>query len=162
MPDHCDPVDRALQSLGRRLWPGAAHDPELEQKLMESFAIRKSTTFLGRHRVLVSAGTVLALATAGLAAAGGLRLIRSWFATVSVDGQVVHTGEVVPDENGQAMITLPEGALPKGGEHRLNVTLEGNAAEPGKATTVTVTGGTDGLTVQTSNPPESTAETTKK
>ena len=162
MADQSDPVERALQSLGGRSWPQAAHDPELERKLMESFVARNSTTFLARHRVLMSVAAVLVLATAAFAATGGVRMVMSWFATVSVDGQVVHTAEIVPNENGQATITLPAGSLPKNGEHEVSVTLEGNAPEGGGTTTVTVTGGSDEVTVQTKNTTEPGAQQEKK
>ena len=94
MGDRIDPVDRALQSLGGRDWPGTNHNHELELKLMETFDKRPRTSLLARHRVLVSVLAVLAVAGA---AAGAVGLAKGWFVTVAVNGNVIHSGEIVPD-----------------------------------------------------------------
>ena len=162
MSDHIDPVDRALQSLGGRHWTDAAGNSELEQRLMQSYGTQSTTSFFARHRVLIPAVAVLAMAAAGFAAVGGVGLIKSWFATVTVNGKVVHTGEIVPDENGQATITLPEGSLPKDGEKQVSVTLDGNAVAGSGAMTVTVTGSESGVVVQTQSQPDPAAENKKE
>jgi hypothetical protein len=147
MSQPSDPVDRALQSLGGLQWSQDAGNVELERMLMQSFGTHARPSFYARHRTLVPAVAVLAMAVAGFAAVGGVSLVRSWFATVSVNGNVVHTGDVVPDENGQATITLPEGSLPPG-ENQISVTLEGDAAANGGTTTVTVNGQDGQVTIQ--------------
>lgn len=162
MSDRIDPVDRALQSLGGRHWPNAAGNSELEQRLMQSYGTQSTASFFARHRVLIPTVAILAMAAAGFAAVGGVGLIKSWFATVTVNGKVVHTGEIVPDENGRATITLPEGSLPPGEEKQVSVTLQRDAAaEPGMVT-VTVTGSEDGLVVQTESQPDPSKEDTKE
>lgn len=158
MSDHSDPVDRALQSLGGRQWTGNAVNPELEQRLMQSFGTRPATSLLARHRVLIPVVAILAVATAGFAAVGGMELIKSWFMTVAVNGNVVHTGEIVTDENGQATITLPDGALRKDGENQVSVTLEGNADDEPGLKTITMTSEGSELIVQVGSQPDPNAE----
>ncbi len=155
-----DPVDRALQSLGGRQWSPDAGRTALEHRLMESFATQQQQSFFARHRVLIPTVAILAMAVASFAAMGGIGLIQSWFATVTVNGKVVHTGEIVPDENGQATITLPEGSLPTG-EKQVSVTLDGNNAGGSGAVTVTVTGEAGGINVQTQNQSSAGAEKKK-
>jgi hypothetical protein len=162
MSDHIDPVDRALQSLGGRQWPNAAGNSELEQRLMQSYGTQSTTSFFARHRVLIPTVAILAMAVAGFAAVGGVGMIKSWFATVTVNGKVVHTGEIVPDENGQATITLPESSLPPGEQKQVSVTLDGNATEGSGTTTVTVTGSESGVVVQTQSQPDPAAENKKE
>ncbi len=157
MSDHMDPVDRVLQSLGGRHWPRATGHAELEKRLMKTFAARSTASFYARHRILISAAGIVALATAGFAAAGGVGLIKSWFMTVTVNGKVVQAGEVVPGEDGQTVIRLPDGALPEG-ENRVTVTLEGNADEGSGPVTVTVTGGDSGEPSPPESQPDPNAE----
>jgi len=102
-----DPVDSALQSLGGQKWPGASHDNELEEKLMRAFDSKRSVSRFGRHPVLVSALAVLLLGSLGFAAAGGIEMVRSWFVTIEVNGEVIGPLEVVPDENGNAEFDIP-------------------------------------------------------
>ena len=104
---------------------------------------------------------ILVLGVGTFAATGGIDLIRSWFATVTVNGQVVHTGEVVPDENGQATITLPEGSL-QPGENQVGVTLKGDPGAGPQTVTVTATGGENGVTIQTQQQPGASAEQKQK
>ena len=129
---------------------------------MRSIETRTSTTFFARHRILVPAVAILAVATAGFAAVGGVGLIRSWFMTVEVNGKVVHTGEIQTDENGRATITLPEGSLPKDGEKQISVTLEGSPGEGSGATTVTVTEAGGEVKMQTASQPDPNVENNEK
>lgn len=158
MSDRIDPVDRALQSLGGRHWPNAAGNSGLEQRLMQSYGTQSKASFFARHRVLIPTVAILAMAVAGFAAVGGVSLVRSWFVTVSVNGQVVHTGEIVPDENGQATITLPPGSLPEDMTKEVNVSLEGVATGGSGTATITVIGGGDGLIMQTESQPDPNAK----
>ncbi len=148
MSDRPDPVERALQSLGGRQWPHDAGHAELEQNLMQSFETQTHRSFFARHRVVIPIVAILVMAIGGFAMAGGVRLIQSWLATVAVNGQVVHTGEVVPDENGQATITLPEGSL-RDGENQVSVTLDGQTPAGSETVTVTVTGEKNGVVIST-------------
>jgi len=123
---------------------------------MQSFATRTSATFFARHRVLVPALVVLAVATVGFAAAGGVGLVKSWFITIAVNGNVVHTGEIVTDENGQATITLPDGAL-KDGENEVSIALEGSPDQGSEWKTVTVTDSGGEVIVQVGSQPDPNA-----
>ena len=135
-----DSVDRALESLGRRAWPGATVDPELESKLMREFQPHARAPFLARHRVLVPLVAILLLGSAAFAAAGGIRLIRSLFVTTRVNGQVVDTSEVILDENGRGSFTVP--IEPTDDLQTLELSLEGEYVgpdgTPGEAGTVTI------------------------
>lgn len=103
-----DPVDNALRSLGGRQWPGENHNLELENKLMQSMETHKANSWITRHRVAASVLGVLVLASAGFAAAGGVEMVRSWFVSISINGEVVAEGEYAVDETGTATIPLPE------------------------------------------------------
>jgi hypothetical protein len=148
MADRIDPVDRALQSLAGRQWPGTNYNHELEQNLMDSFEHRPQASLFARHRVLVSVLAVLAVAGA---AAGAVGLAKGWFATVEVNGQVVHSGEIVPDENGQATIVVPAGTL-RDGENEVTVSLEAGDNGP-KTVTVTAEGNQVTIQKETKDPP---------
>ena len=100
-----DPVDRALQSLGGRHWPGETHNPQLENQLMRAFETHKPASLISRHRVLIPVLAVLVFGSVAFAAAGGIEYVRSLFITVSVNGEVVDTSEVVLDENGRGTFT---------------------------------------------------------
>jgi hypothetical protein len=122
-----DPVDRALESLGGRQWPGYQPNTQLESKLMRSFDTQKTASFVARHRVLVPALALLLVASVGFAAAGGIELVRSWFITVTVDG-VTTTHEVVPNPDGSATVTIP--LPPAEGEQRIvEMSIESGAAD---------------------------------
>ncbi len=160
MSDSSDPVDRALHALAARPWSAGGDPAELERTLMQSFETHTHSTLFARHRVLIPTLAVLALAVGGFAAAGGVNLVRSWFATVTVNGKVVHTGEIVPDENGQATITLPADSLPKDGEKEVSVTLDGDGSAG--TTSVTVTSDPNGTIVNMQSQPGSRATEEKK
>jgi hypothetical protein len=102
-----DPVDSALQSLGGQKWPGASHNPKLEDKLMRAFENRGSVSRIRRHPLLAACLAVLVLGSLGFAAAGGIEMVRSWFVTIEVNGEVIGPLEVVPDENGNAEFDIP-------------------------------------------------------
>ena len=107
MRNEHDPVDSALQSLGGQKWPGASHNPKLEDKLMRAFENRGSTSKIRRHPLLAACLAVLLLGSLGFAAGGGIELVRSWFVTIEVNGEVIDSLEVVPDENGNAEFDIP-------------------------------------------------------
>ena len=128
MSGEMDPVDRALQSLGGRSWPGSAHCNELESRLMQEFDTRRSVSPLGRHRVLVAALAVLVVGSVGFAAAGGVDWVRGWFhMTVQVNGEVVADEDVMLDENGQATLVFPAEALGDGKD--LTITMDSGEIE---------------------------------
>lgn len=147
MDNDIDSVDRALASLGGRNWPVNNRNAQLENTLMKEFDANRPATFLARHRILIPVVAVLALASAGFAAAGGIEYVRSLFLTVEINGNVVHSGEVVLDENGEGKITLPEGSLPTDGDGQMTVTVIGQQAQEVPAEgaemvkTISITGG---------------------
>jgi hypothetical protein len=102
-----DRVDSALQSLGGQKWPGASHNPKLEDKLMRAFENRGSVSRIRRHPLLAACLVVLVLGSLGFVAAGGVEMVRSWFVTIEVNGEVIGSMEVVPDENGNAEFNIP-------------------------------------------------------
>ena len=107
MRNEHDPVDSALQSLGGQKWPGASHNPKLEDKLMRAFEDKGSTSKIRRHPLLAACLAVLLLGSLGFAAGGGIEMVRSWFVTIEVNGEVIGPLEVVPDENGNAEFDIP-------------------------------------------------------
>jgi hypothetical protein len=155
MKTHIDPVERALQSLGGRQWPGANHNPELEQRLMQSFENHPPASLFARHKILVPALIVLFLAGASFAAAGGIDLIRSWFLTIEVNGTVVHSGEIQLDENGEATLTLPQGSLQADGNGEVTVGLEvqGDASDGAAMKTISITDGEKEVIVRVGSQP---------
>jgi hypothetical protein len=148
-----DPVDRALASLAGRSWPGDQHNPQLEQQLMQNFATHSSASFLSRHRVLVPALIVLLVGGAAFAATGGYALVKSWFVTISVDGQVIHEGNVQTDERGNASFVVSLPGQPADGKMTLTMTGEGNPDHP-ETTVVTMTSEGDGQARVTIKPAE--------
>ena len=132
---------------------------------MESFNTGNSRTFLTRHRVAISVVAFFVLATATFAAAGGVEMVRSWFATISVNGKVVHTGPITPDENGEVELVLPPDAVPEDGVMNVEVSLEGDGAAGDGTETVTITSirtDSDEVTAETSNTPEPDAKSEDK
>ena len=144
MPNKLDPVDCALQSLAGQQWPGGNHNHELENKLMRAFEANKSVSRIGQHRVLIPVLVVLVLGSVAFAAAGGVGLIKSWFVTTEINGEVVDVREIVPNEDGSASFTIPVTAAE--GENTISLSLEGEA-NPGEGdqqiATITIEGTTD-------------------
>lgn len=119
---------------------------------MRSFNTNRNASFVARHRILVPALAVLLVASVGFTAAGGIQLVRSWFVTTSINGEVVSQNEVVPNADGSATFAIPipetegdttvidmtvDGATNAGGSQMVTVTIDGETA-PGEAT-VTIT-----------------------
>ena len=135
MESPIDPVERVLESLGGRQWPGNHHNPQLESMLMQSFNENRSRSFVARHRVLVPMLAVLLVAGVAFAAAGGIGLVKSWFVTVTVNGQVVGRQTVVVNEDGTATFTSVVPAF-EGGEAAVSATLTGDGTESGETVNV--------------------------
>jgi|WetSurMetagenome_2_1015567.scaffolds.fasta_scaffold148726_2 hypothetical protein len=137
MESPIDPVERVLESLGGRQWPGNHHNPQLESMLMRSFGENRSRSFVARHRVLVPMLAVLLVAGVAFAAAGGIGLVRSWFVTVTVNGQVVDQRTVVANEDGTATFisTVPTSS---GGEATISTTITGDGTNGDKTVHMTV------------------------
>jgi len=106
---------------------------------MQAWSTNRSDSYIGRHRALVSALAIAILASLGFAAAGGIHIVKSWFVTTEVNGQVVDTREVVPDPNGETTFTVPAGDArdatvtvqsdgTEGGQKRVEVNVQGGAA----------------------------------
>ena len=140
MQNEHDPVDSALQSLGGQKWPGASHDPKLEEKLMRAFEDKRSTSRIRRHPLLAACLAVLVLGSFGFAAAGGIEMVRSWFVTIEVNGEVITTQEVIPDENGNAEFDLPPIEVDGDEATVTKITIDsGEVEEDGDGTTKMVT-----------------------
>ena len=65
------------------------------------------------------------------------KLVRGWFVTTSVNGQVVDAQEVVPDEDGNASFTIPVPEI-DGDMAVIDMTVEGDQAGSGGSQTVTI------------------------
>ncbi len=74
---------------------------------MRAFENRGSTSEIRRHPLLAACLAVLLLGSLGFAAGGGIEMVRSWFVTIEVNGEVIGSLEVVPDENGNAEFDIP-------------------------------------------------------
>jgi hypothetical protein len=122
---------------------------------MQNFENPPPASLLARHKILVSALAVLLLAGASFAAAGGVGLIRSWFLTVQVNGNVVHSGEIQLDGQGQATLTLPKGSLQADQDGQVTVGLEmsGDASDGPEAKTISITDGEQEVTVRVGSQP---------
>jgi len=138
MSGDMDPVDGALQSLAGQSWPGNPNDLELERKIMQALETSPRVTRSRARRLVLPAAIVL-LGSTVLVAAGGWSLIRSWFVTVAVNGNVVHSGEIVLDPNGHATIAVPAAALKPGSENEIAIQLQGEAGGPDEQTIVVTT-----------------------
>ena len=151
-----DPLDSALQSLRRQQWPGEAPDPQIREKLMQAFESNRSVSRLGHHRLLIMILAFLVVASAGFAAVGGVDMVRSWFVTTEINGQVIDARAVVPDENGVARFTIPPVPIDGEGQAEISMTIEGAAAGEGEMTTVNVSmvGDEDGTHVEIKPEPE--------
>ena len=116
---------------------------------MQEFHTKRSFSTLSRRSMLVATLAILVLGPAGFAAAGGVDLIRGWFITVEVDGQVYEVDEAdvtIETDGNTATLTIDVGEIDVD-------------AEPGATATVTATayGPVDGsdsgksVTVETVN-----------
>jgi hypothetical protein len=123
--ENIDPVEEALQSLRERNWPGGSDNHELENRLMQAHESNRPGGFVARHRVLVPVLAVLLLGSVVFAAAGGVEVVKGWFMTMTIEvgDEVIVVDELEFDENGHAVVTLPEDAVEAGEE--ITVTLEG-------------------------------------
>lgn len=151
-----DPVDGAMKSLKSRQWPGRHHNAQLENALMCQFDTERRLTFVHKHRFTVSAIAVLLLASAGFAAAGGVEWVRSWFVTVSINGEVVSQQAVVANEDGSATFTVPL-PHPEGDSTEYNICeiqLEGSGAAPDGTKTVNVSVSAEGEKAEVTITPE--------
>jgi hypothetical protein len=146
-----DPVDRALQSLQGRQWSGDSFNIELEKRLMQAFDAHRPAARMARYRVLVPVLAILVIAGVAFAAAGGVALVKSWFVTTKINGEVVDTREVVPNEDGSAKFSVPVGP-PQGDTQVVEMSIEGDGSDAGGMKTVTIT--SDGNTAEVEIKPE--------
>lgn len=152
-----DPVDRALASLAGRAWPGGTHNTQLESTLMRSFVDHRPAPFLARHRVLVPTLVVLLVAGVAFAAAGGLELVKGWFITTSINGQVVDQRTVVPNDDGSVTFTVPAAPRQDGEPAVVEMTLQDDDGDATTTKVVNVTVATNGEEAEvtvTPQPPE--------
>ena len=138
MRNELDPVDRALQSLQGRQWSGDSVNTQLEKRLMQAYEAHRPAARLGRYRVLVPVLAILVIASVAFTAAGGVALVKSWFVTTKINGEVVDTRQVVPAEDGSAKFSVPV-APPQEGTQVVEMSIESDANDTGGAKTVNVT-----------------------
>ena len=148
-----DPVESTLQSLGNEQWPGPGCNHELEKRLMREFDNKNVVSRIRRHPALAACLAVLVLGSFGFTAAGGIDMVKSWFVTVEVDGEVVATQTVVPDENGNAEFDIPAIEVEEGEMTEVTITTDGPADGGGTQQMVTVTLDDDGGHVQVQQEP---------
>lgn len=135
-----NPVDSALQSLASRHWPAEHRYIEMEKRVMQAFEANKPAARQTARRLVIPAVGILLIGGAAFVAAGGLTMVRSWFVTTAVDGQIVDTRAVTPNADGSASFTVPVGPPREGGK-TVALTLEGDGADGGaKTVNVTVDG----------------------
>ena len=132
-----DAVDRALQSLAGQQWPGDSYDVQLESKLMQSYETNRPVPAFYRHRLLIPALALVLIASVGFVSFGGVALVKSWFVTTTINGQVVDVREVVPKEDGSATFNVPVST--KDGENVVELSIEGDGTPTGGQKTVNVT-----------------------
>ncbi len=129
MHNQSDPVDQALKSLGGQQWPGEHHNNELEERLMQHTDSTNGTRW-NRPRLVAAGLAVLVLGSAGFAAAGGVDVVRSWFVTVEVNGNVVEVRGVLPEKDGSTTFVLPLPDLPESEDgDEVTVTIDAIEAE---------------------------------
>ncbi len=109
----------------------------------------KPATHMGRYRVVVPVLAILVIAGVAFAAAGGVALVKSWLVTTKINGEVVDTREVVPNEDGSAKFSVPVGP-PSGGTQTVEMSIAGD--DSGGTKTVNVT--SDGNTAEVEIKPE--------
>lgn len=103
MQDKNDQMNRVLNTLRSQEWTGEPYNIQLEERLMKQFSGNKRQSGWHRHRTALLAVCVLAVSSAGFAAAGGVAGLKNWLIKVNVNGQVT---EVQTDENGEANFTV--------------------------------------------------------
>lgn len=142
MLNDIDPVDRALASLAGRTWPQGHENAQLENRLMQSFNVNRTASFVARHRVVVPVIVLLMVVSVGFAAAGGIQLVRGWFVTTSINGHVVDRQEVILNEDGSASFTIPAPEI-EGDTAVIDMSIEAGAgdAEGYKAVNISLDGG---------------------
>jgi hypothetical protein len=118
---------------------------------MRELESKRSATMFGRHPVLGVALAIVVLGSLGFAAAGGVGLLKSWFVTTEINGQVIDTREVVPDENGYASFTIP--VPDTEGEAEISTTIQGTG-DGHKTINVTLSGNEEGAQVEIQTEPE--------
>ncbi|MCP4250542.1 MAG: hypothetical protein GY778_26155 [bacterium] len=117
-----DPVDSALQSLRDQRWPGNERNHEqLEHRLMQEYQAQRTPGWPGRHRLLVAGLAVAVLASAGFGAAA---VMSGWFVTTEINGQVIDTRTIIPDETGHASYSVPLPEVEGDGPVTLSFSME--------------------------------------
>ena len=142
-----DPADRALQSLRGQQWSGDPFNIELEKRLMQAYEAHRPAARMGRYRVVVPVLAILVIAGVAFAAAGGVALVKSWFVTTKINGEVVDTRQVVPNEDGSATFSVPVGPAQEGTQV-VEMSIEGDGSDAGGMKTVTITSDGDSAKVE--------------
>ena len=134
MQDQLDPVDRALESVRARQWPGDYEDNLLKDKLMREFRNQRTPSRLSRRGALIAALTVMLLGGAGFAAAGGVEIVKGWFITVTVDGEPVEVtdADITIETQGDSVTVTVEN-LEVAGEPLHDMTID-TVGEPATVT----------------------------
>ncbi len=96
---------------------------------MQEHHHNRSSSHPNRRGLVVAMLAVALLGSVGFAAAGGVEMIKGWFmsVTVSVDGEVIASEDIVLDEEGKGTIVLPPDAVD--GVEELTFTVESAEAD---------------------------------
>lgn len=97
---------------------------------MQEYHANRSSSHPRRRGLVAAMLAVVLLGSVGFAAAGGVEMVKGWFmsVTVSVDGEVIASEDIVLDEEGTGTIVLPPGAVD--GAEELTFSVE--SAETGE------------------------------
>ncbi len=97
---------------------------------MQEYHTNRSSSHPRRRGLIAAMLAVVLLGSVGFAAAGGVEMVKGWFmnVTVSVDGEVIASEDIVLDEDGTGTIVLPPNAVD--GAEELTFTVE--SAETGE------------------------------
>ncbi len=99
---------------------------------MQEFQTKRSSSRLGRHRVLAATLAVLLLGTAGFAAAGGVEAVKSWFITVELNGEQIDlelTDITIDTEGDTTTMTVDMGELDVEADGEATVTVTATAQD---------------------------------
>ncbi len=101
-------LDNALDSLGKRRWPGDYNNQELKENLMQKFDTNPPSRSFGRRGPLLAALAIMTVGSVGFAAVGGVQVVRGWFVTIEVNGERVDFVEaaIQIEENDDGTVTL--------------------------------------------------------
>jgi hypothetical protein len=123
---------------------------------MQSYETNSPVPAFYRHRLLIPALALVLIASVGFVSFGGVAMVKSWFVTTTINGQVVDVREVVPKEDGSATFNVPVST--KDGENVVELSIEGDGAPTDGPRTVNVTLTGENAQVEITPDPNGTGE----